>query len=339
MGLLSSLAANSLGLALVSYCLSASAAPSPTEKAAAEALFQDGVALLQQSKAEAACAKFAASQELDRALGTMLRLADCYDRTGKTASAWALFEEAASVAQARGEHAREVAARERAADVSKRLSRIKVQVANDMPNGLSIKLNGTSIPRASWDGALPVDPGEQAVEASAPGFESWTGHVNASPGPALTEIIVPALKKSAAVAPVPSSTPAAPGASPKPTAAGASTRRTGALLLGGVGIVSLTVAGITSYLATARNHDSRNQCRSSDPNLCNQQGLDLRNQALDLAKVSTVTAIAGGALLAGGVTWLLLTPSSASPQARASAIRLSAHALPDRALVSVESPW
>ena len=315
------------------------AAPNAAEKAAAEALFQDGVALLQASKADAACAKFAASEELDPALGTMLRLADCYDRTGKTASAWALFEEAASVAQARGERARETAARERVADIGKRLTKIKVQVAGSTLSTLVIKLNGTAIPRASWDSEIPVDSGDQVIESSAPGFNTWTGHVTAPPGPATTGIEIPQLVPAPQAPVSPSSAPSRDSRPPPPAADSWQTQRTVAYLAGGVGVVSLAVAGVTAYLAAARNHDSLTQCKPNAPNLCTQPGLDSRNQALSLAKVSTVTSIVGGALVAGGVTLLLIKPSGQSQHTGSASVRVLASALPGSADLGMVASW
>jgi len=338
MGVRPALVASSLAFLAALHGSKAWALTGSTEKAAAESLFQDGVALMQQGKAEAACEKFAASEELDPALGTMLRLADCYDRIGKTASAWALFEEAASVAQARGERPREAAARERVVDIGKRLSRLKVQIASGAPAGLVIKLNGTSIPRASWDGTIPVDPGDQVVEASAPGFQAWTGHAAAPAGPATTQLEVPALTAVPA-----SAQPAAADAlsvrdSTRTPSDTGQTQRTVALVVGGVGVASWVVAGVTSYLASARNHDSRDQCRTSDPNLCNTRGIDLRDQALSLAKVSTVTAIAGTGLVVGGVALWVIKPGP-SAQARNAGVRVLVSGLPGRAMFSLESAW
>src|SRR5262245_58038027 len=144
------------------------AEPSATERAAAESLFQEGTALMAEQKYAKACEKFEASQQLDAALGTMLRLADCYDRSGKTASAWSTFEDAASVARGRGEMDRLQIATERAQDLEKRLSKIRLQIdpGND-PSKMAIRLNGAAIPKASWDGAIPVDPGSQRLEVSA----------------------------------------------------------------------------------------------------------------------------------------------------------------------------
>jgi hypothetical protein len=75
------------------------AEPSAQDKAAAEVLFRSGTQLMDRRQFLEACEKFDASDRLDPALGTRLWLADCYDRAGKTASAWALFVEVADRAE------------------------------------------------------------------------------------------------------------------------------------------------------------------------------------------------------------------------------------------------
>ena len=78
---------------------SAAAEVSSSQRATAEALFQQAAQLMDQKRFSEACEKFAASQELDSGLGTMLYLADCYEQAGRTASAWALFREAEDAAR------------------------------------------------------------------------------------------------------------------------------------------------------------------------------------------------------------------------------------------------
>ena len=68
------------------------------DKATAEALFAEGRRLMSSGDYKTACPKFAASQKLDPGLGTSLNLADCYEKLGKTASAWAEFRDAAAAA-------------------------------------------------------------------------------------------------------------------------------------------------------------------------------------------------------------------------------------------------
>src|SRR5262245_8870421 len=76
-------------------------------KATAEALFADGRRLVGAGDYAAACPKFAASQKLDPGVGTALNLADCYERMGRWASAWAEFRSAASAAHTVGARERE----------------------------------------------------------------------------------------------------------------------------------------------------------------------------------------------------------------------------------------
>src|SRR5690606_16859153 len=106
----------------------------PADKAAAEALFQQGQRLLDAQRVEEACEKFRASQQLDAGLGTMLYLADCYEQAGRTASAWAVFKEAASVAASRGETSREEIARVRAEALEARLSHVIIRTPQPLPS-------------------------------------------------------------------------------------------------------------------------------------------------------------------------------------------------------------
>src|SRR5689334_19349942 len=83
------------------------------DRVAAESVFQDGKRLMAAGKYAEACPKFETSQRLDPGVGTLLNLADCYEKVGRTATAWATFLEAASGSKAAGNAAREKAARDR----------------------------------------------------------------------------------------------------------------------------------------------------------------------------------------------------------------------------------
>ena len=76
-------------------------------KATAEALVADGRRLMAAGEFAAACPKFAASQRLEPNGGAGFELADCYERLGRTASAWAEFKSAASAARSAGSKERE----------------------------------------------------------------------------------------------------------------------------------------------------------------------------------------------------------------------------------------
>src|SRR5437899_11188432 len=69
---------------------------------AAEALFEQGRELMTAQKFSDACPKFADSQKLDPKSSTLLNLANCYEKAGRSATAWATYREAAALAKNEG---------------------------------------------------------------------------------------------------------------------------------------------------------------------------------------------------------------------------------------------
>ena len=84
---------------LLSVGATARAADGPPPNPAAVALFEEGRTLMKAGKYDEACPKFEQSVAMMRSVGALLNLADCYDKEGKTASAWAGFRAAASAAR------------------------------------------------------------------------------------------------------------------------------------------------------------------------------------------------------------------------------------------------
>ena len=140
-------------------------------KATAETLFLRGQKLHEGGNFEQACPLFEESLKLDFGIGTLLFLSDCQEQLGKTASAWAGFREAATLARTKGQGEREKIANGRAAALLPKLATLRIQVADANKSiGIVIKRNGVSIGEPTWGEALPVDPGEQKLEATAPGY-------------------------------------------------------------------------------------------------------------------------------------------------------------------------
>ena len=69
------------------------------DQAAARALFNEGRELLTAGRYAEACPKFEAARKLYASAGILLNLGDCYERLGRTASAWTEFGEAVSLAR------------------------------------------------------------------------------------------------------------------------------------------------------------------------------------------------------------------------------------------------
>src|SRR5271156_4908852 len=95
-----------------------------SDVAAAQALFDDGRALMKAGKFAEACPRLEESERLDSGPGTEVNLADCYEHAGRTASAWAEVEVVADSLRARGKHDREKSARARASVLQPKLTKL-----------------------------------------------------------------------------------------------------------------------------------------------------------------------------------------------------------------------
>lgn len=286
--------------------LAARAEPNARDRAAAEAIFQEATALMDAKKFTEACDKFAASQELDPALGTMLYLADCYDQAGRTASAWALFREVAERSRRAGQPDRERIAGERAAALEPKLSRLEVRVSGKRrPRNLEVQVSGSVLPEASWNVALPVDPGPTKVEARAPGKKPLTLQVTILPGATSQVVEIPALADAPLAKPSETS-PAAAGVDLQPQS---STQRTLGFVMAGAGLVALAAGGYFGYRAYSQNTDSKADCRADQPNACTKAGVDLREKAKMSANISTIATVSGAALTVAGLGVVLTAPS------------------------------
>ncbi len=294
--------------------------PDTSGKVAAEALFEQARSMMTEGKFADACPKFADSQRLDPSPGTLLNLANCYEKLGRTASAWATYREAASAANAAGRADYVASAQRHAEALAPKLAKLTTTVAQPV-DGLSIKRDGVEVAHAEWGVPIPIDAGQHTLDASAPGRKPWSQIVAIAQDGAQVSVAVPPLDEAPAAttpapAPVPGPAPlsSAPAPAPAaPTDTGSGQRVTG-LILGGAGIVGLGVSGLFAALAKGKYNDSLGNCPTS-PNVCNQTGVGQRNDALTDGNVSSVAFAAGAALLVAGgiVDFTAPHASSATP--------------------------
>jgi hypothetical protein len=172
-----------LGLALV-FCGARAWGADAQQSAMAEQLFREGRELVQGGNVPLALEKFEASQQLDPSLGTLLNLADCMEKLGRTASAWARFSEAEQTARLEKDRIRERAASEHAHSLEARLIRLRIVLAPQVSaSDVTIELDGKPLAIALLGTATPVDPGEHRVVARAAGKRDWISNVQlATPG-------------------------------------------------------------------------------------------------------------------------------------------------------------
>lgn len=305
----------------------AARAQSASEKsAAAEALFREAKALMDTGATEEACAKFAASQRVDPAIGTLLNLARCHEQLGRTASAWAEYIEAATEARRARQSARQAEAEQRVAALEPKLTRLLIDVPDDVRvPALEIRRDEMVIEPAAWGTAVPVDPGLHSVSADAPGKVRWSKTVDARGEGRTTTLRIPTLADAEVppptVAPEPAVAPAAPppaqpshrpapsGAIGTDTLSTSGTQRTIGLIVGGAGIVGLAAGGYLGLTARSKWNDA-----ACPNNICpTRERQTLAEDAKTYAAGSTVAFAGGGALLATGLLLYFTAPEASKP--------------------------
>lgn len=281
--------------------------------ASAEELFQQARALVDAGKYAEACPKLERSQKLDPAVGTQFNLADCWEHVGRTASAYEMFGQVASIARAAGKFERERSAKERIAALEPRLARVRLLVKATAP-GLELRIDDVAIDKARWAQPFPIDPGAHAIRATAPGRTPFEMRFTVQER-ATAEASVPEL-----VDPKPAAPP--PPAPPPPVS---TTQRTFALVAGGLGVVALGVGSVAGVIAISHKSTAQRECPTDTYHFhCpTEEGSAAWNASTSAGNVSTVGFVAAGVLLAGaGVLWFTAPSSRTRAGASLSGIRV-----------------
>jgi hypothetical protein len=303
---------------------------SGADRATADALFREGKRLMAKRQFSEACPKLEESQRLDPQGGTLLNLAVCHAREGKTASAWSEFQEALALAREAKRNDRIRLAKRELAQLSPRLSHLVIQVPSESRvEGLEVKRGSSSVPEAAWGVAVPVDPGEFEIVARAPGHREWATRVTVEEAER-SSVSVPELEK---LPPPPSKPPAdKPRPAPEPVDDDGSTQRLIGFVVGGVGIAALGVGGYFGLRAIDKANQSDEHCNGS---LCDRAGLDLNDEADQAATIANVSMAIGVAGIGIGTYLVLSAPGGKERRTTA----LSASAGTNGATVLLSGAW
>jgi len=298
-----------LTLAASSFFTGPARAQAPADKAGAVQLFDEGDRLMRLGKTAEACPKYAASMKLDPQLGALLHLADCYAKAGKLASAWGSFREAEEMARLKGDE-RAALAKEQAAKLEPRLSHLMLMVPSTHPSGLEVRVDGTPLTEGAWGTATPIDPGPHQIAARAPDFETWSSTFEASGDSSSVRVEVPALVRSATA---PAAVSTQPGdALPPPAEGGSSPLRPLGWAGIGLGAVGLGLGAV--FLVKKHDKlDERDQVCPSRLNCTEGEETSIATLTADARNADTLEKVAfitGGVLAVGGITALILAPSS-----------------------------
>ena len=316
-----------LGLALC--CATAPWTAQAQDSAAAEALFQSGLADLKKQRFDTACPALAESYRLDARPGTLFTLAECEAQAGKVASAIAHYSDYVQLYarmppdQRLRQGDRDSIAQAQITKLQPLVPHLVLILPSDAPRGTLVRRGDVLLQGPSLGIPLPVDPGEHVITTQAPGGQLRTIRVSVAAGetkrvelavdlPAVNSA-TPVLSGSPPMAPAAPATPAPVMAMPGRT----SSQRVWAYVLGGVGLEGLAVGAVAGVLAWDKKSTINRECQGK---VCTQEGKDAGDSAKNLGVLSTVTMGIGLGALAGAAL-LMLTEPSASRESGAPAPR------------------
>jgi hypothetical protein len=246
----------------------------------------------------------------------------------------------AARAQRVGQKSRFDYARGRARRIEPKVSYLVVRV--EVPvEGLEIKLGETLVNQAAWGSPLPVDPGNQTLSASAPGFKPWSIGLQIDRAGTRAQIDVPALEVEARpaasielITPKPPSKPSPLSPTDQPPSPKPGPWRVVSYAVGGIGLIGLGISGGFGLRTLSIRYKRDGNC--GDNNECNEAGVAYDRDARSAARISTAAFAAGAALSAVGVTLLVLAPAK---PARGPSVALSPDARAHGASLVVRPVW
>ncbi len=264
-----------------------------------EVLFREGRSAMQEKDYERACAKFAESQRKDPAPGTALNLGECEERRGHLVAASEAFVVAASTFSTPD---KQKYASTRAEAMDRRVPRLTIR-SSAKTAGLSIRVGKQTV---SVDTEMRMDPGDVQVHTEAPGHRPKDLRATLREGKSL-EIDIGSLDADNVVMTT-KVTGQAATATPPPRKSSGFDLRTAGLVIGGAGVASLIVGGVTGVIALGKASTVEERC---DGGLaCDQEGLDAARSGDTFSLISTMTFIAGGVAVVGGGALFFLNPRS-----------------------------
>lgn len=294
------------------------AAAQLTDPAAAEALFQEGRRLLKEGEVVEACSKFDESLRLDPAIGTLINVASCQERLGRTATAWQAWRAAAD--QLPTTDKRRAMAIRHATALEKVLGRLSLTLGPNVPDQeqVEVRRDGIRLGKASLGLPLPLDPGLHLVEVLAPGRQPSRYEVAVRPGDTRTLLLElgPELDQRpeprTAEAPASAPAPTAASGSPPPVAllrteravprTGKPFRAAAAWGLVGTGAVAAGLAGYFAFQALEARRDAEVSCpgRAAD-RVCLRSGTSALDRDRRASIRSDIAAAMGAMLVSGGL--------------------------------------
>ncbi|HSO37540.1 MAG TPA: hypothetical protein VLT33_33675 [Labilithrix sp.] len=267
----------------------ASANAGPNDAAQAEALFNSGKEAMTHGDLATACARLGESYKLDPAVGTLLNLATCEERSGKLLIALEHFTAARS--QLPKNDFRVGFTNERIAALSPRIAHVTVRVP---PSGTRALCDGIEVPSTSWNVPLEMDPGAHAFVIETQGRPA--SHIDITLREGEERTVAPDPEQAPPPAPV--AVRSAPPDPPPPS-------RAPAYVVGGIGVAGLVTGVITGLVTMTAASTYKDHCHNGQ---CDSDGLSAASAGRTAQVVSPIAFAVGAVGVAAGV-WLFVASS------------------------------
>jgi hypothetical protein len=310
--------------AVAAAAIALAAAPAArAQDTAAEGIFDEGLRLFDAGDYASACPKLKSAVKLSTSepLGGKLLLAECYEKQGKWASAWALYREVVAKAAIASQPARREKAEAGQARVEPKLPRLRIQLAPAVASlpGLAIDRDGEAVPKETLDVALPVDPGAVTVTVMATGKITFKTTIQVEDAPKASSLRVEKLDDDPQAVPgapplqsgPPHDDPPMPPPRAETEDGGIGGLGIAGIAIGGVGLVGI---GVSAIVAAGAKSSWKEAVGNED-----QTGVD---DARGTGDAATGVFIAGSVLTAVGITLLVVDVASSDDPQSSARIRL-----------------
>jgi hypothetical protein len=259
---------------------------------AAEALYREGQQLILAGNVHDACVKFAESERIDPAAGTLIATAECHEKEGKLATAWAEFTDAVEMAARAREPERERYARSHAAALEKSLYRVTLEFPSPPP-GTEVKLDGRTLGVGALGSAIPLDPGQHHVDVTAPHMATWSKELHV-PGIAGTERLTVSLE------PAPEALAAL-----RPSVSTEAPSLVLPMTMGGVGVAAIATGVVLLITANGKGSDAVSEARAATNAAAYSNAQSEHDSAVTLQAAGLVVGGVGVAAAAVGTVLLV----------------------------------
>ena len=258
----------------------------------ADRFFKEGRKAAEHGDFAGACRHFEESFRLDPGVGTLINLGDCAEHLGDLERAYQNYRTAYARMPENDDRAARL--RSRIESIEQKSAKISLRT-DDAPDGTVVTIDGNVVdpkkgPRhvtAGMHVVLVTAVGRRGTRYNVSVGEGEVRSLHATPGDVLEAVL--------------------------PTAASATTEhktswtRPAGIVSLGLGVATVWVGSLAGMMAIDRRDVQHVSCNASG---CTQAGVDAAHDGATWADVSTVTFIAGGALVALGATLVVLSLSS-----------------------------